>query len=406
VRVELPDGQALTVYTDIDRLEGHMREIAPEDARAIDAYIGAARHLLPLDLLAMPLATPWEMLGLLPKAPSIIKWARVTLEQYARRFQSPLLRRAFPTVQYDFPPLPMIVHLNFIAGCHKRILGWPMGGSLAFARSIAARLGALGGAIHYRAPVEKILVADDRAVGVRLADGAEHRADIVISAADGRATVFDMLGGEYADDRIRAYFDAVPDAAEMSLCISLGVARDMSGDPHALTLFLEQPVTLMGETSDRLNVEIFNFDPALAPAGKTPVKVVFKARYAQWKVLAQDRSRYDEEKQRAAETVIAQLDRRFPGLAQQVEVIDVATPLTIERFTGNWRGQQAWPSPKQPILTMLRGLMHTLPGLENLYLVGQWAEALPGISTVAISGRNAIRAICRRDGRRFVTSVP
>ena len=354
----------------------------------------------------MPLATPWEMLGLLPKAPSIIKWARITLEQYAQRFQNPLLRQAFPTIQYDFPPLPMIVHLNFLAGCHKRILGWPSGGSLAFARSIAARFEALGGAIHYRAPVERILVQDGRAVGVRLADGTEHGADIIISAADGHATVFDMLGGKYADDRIRAYFDAVPDAVEMSLCLSLGVARDMSDDPHALTLFLEQPVTVMGETLDRLNVEIFNFDPALAPAGKTPVKVLFKARYAQWEALAQDRSRYRDEKQWFAETMIAQLDKRFPGLAQQVEVIDVATPLTIERYTGNWRGQQAWPAPRQPILTMLRGLMHTLPGLENVYLVGQWAEALPGLSTVAISGRNAIKAICKRDKRRFVTSAP
>jgi phytoene dehydrogenase-like protein len=179
----------------------------------------------------------------------------------------------------------------------------------------------------------------------------------------------------------------------------------MADEPHALTLFLEQPVTVMGQPHDRLDVEVFNFDPALAPAGKTSVKVLFKASYAYWQALAVDRARYDEEKQRVAETVIGQLDGRFPGLAQQVEVVDVATPLTIERFTGNWRGLQAWTPPGQTISTAMKGFTHTLPGLENFYMAGQWAEAMIGVSTAAISARNLVERLCRRDGKRFETQL-
>ena len=43
----------------------------------------------------------------------------------------------------------------------------------------------MGGRLHYKAQVEKILVEDDCAVGVRLYDDTEVRADYVISAADG-----------------------------------------------------------------------------------------------------------------------------------------------------------------------------------------------------------------------------
>ena len=406
VRVEVPDGQALTVYTDIDRLEARLKALAPEDAATTDEYIRAARRFVGFDLLAMPLARPWEMVRVLPRLPGLVKWGRITLEQFAGRFRNPLLRKTFPTIQYDLPGVPVVIHLNFLAGCHSRTLGWPEGGSLAFARSIAARYQALGGEIHYKSRVEKILVEDDKAVGVRLADGTEHRADVVVSAADGHATIFDMLDGRYVDDCIRAYYDAVPDAVEMSLCVSLGVDRDMAGEPHALTLFLEQPVTVVGESLDRLDVEIFNFDPALAPAGKTPVKVLFKASYAYWQALAADRARYDEEKQRIAETVITQLDNRFPGLAQQVEVVDVATPLTIERFTGNWRGMQAWSPPGQAMSAMIKGFTRTLPGLEDFYMAGQWGEAMIGISTAAISARGLVERLCRRDGKRFETQVP
>ena len=59
----------------------------------------------------------------------------------------------------------------------------------------------MGGQVTYNATVEKILVEDDRAVGVRLHDGSEHRAGAVIWAADGRSTLFGMLDGRYLERR-------------------------------------------------------------------------------------------------------------------------------------------------------------------------------------------------------------
>ena len=76
-------------------------------------------------------------------------------------------------------------------------------------------------------PVEKILVEDDKAVGVRLADGTEHRSDVAISAADGHATIFDMLEGKYINDKIRGYYDDLPIFPPM-IQVSLGVARSFA----------------------------------------------------------------------------------------------------------------------------------------------------------------------------------
>ena len=401
VQVELADGQQFVAHTDLDRLEAHLKELAPEDSRLVDEYIHAARRFLSIDLLGLPMASPWQLLKALPQMPLLPKWGKVTLEQFAERFQNPLMRQAFPTLQYDFPGIPMLIHLSFLAGCHNRILGWPSGGSLAFARTIAARCESLGGEIHYRSPVEKILVENDRAVGVRLRDGTEHRSDVVVSASDGYTTIYGMLDGRYADARIRAYYDAAPDGNEMNLCVALGVARNMQEEPHALTLFLEQPVVLLGRPHGRLSVEVYNWDPYLAPPGKTPIKVLLKTTYSQWKALSANRARYEEEKARVAETVIDVLDSRFSGLRQQIEVVDVSTPLTIERYTGNYHGLQAWGVPGGGMGAMLKGFTRTLPGLTNFHMAGQWAEAMIGISTAAISGRNAVRRICKQDVRRF-----
>lgn len=101
VQVEA-DGQALTIYSDIDRLEQHMKAISPEDSEAIDEYVAAARAFTRIDLLAFPILSTWDIARkFLPVFPLMGKYGGITLEQFAEKFKNPFLRKAFPTVQYD-----------------------------------------------------------------------------------------------------------------------------------------------------------------------------------------------------------------------------------------------------------------------------------------------------------------
>ena len=98
------------------------------------------------------------------------------------------------------------------------------------------------------------------------------------------------------------------------------------------------------------------------------------------------------------------LDRRFPGLAAQVEMCDVATPMTWERYTGNWQGSfEGWLINTR---TFGMRMSKTLLGLSNFYMAGQWVEPGGGVPTAAMSGRNVIQIICSRDKRPFVTKIP
>jgi len=144
-----------------------------------------------------------------------------------------------------------------------------MGGGLEIAQAIEQRYRNLGGEIHYKSPVAKILVENDRAVGVRLADGTEYRSDTVISAADGRTTIFDMLDGKCINDKIQGYYDNLPTMPPL-IYIGLGVAR-LFDEPYSafgINYPLDEPVTIAGQELTRLLVHIYNFDPSLAPAGK------------------------------------------------------------------------------------------------------------------------------------------
>jgi len=403
--VQVEEGaHVFTVYTDIDKLETHMKALSPADAKVIEELTNAARHFTGLELFSLPIAGIGEFIRALTFAPALMKWARISLRDYAARFNDPFLQKAFPTVLYDFEGVPMLFLLNFLAWMHKRDLGWPVGGSLEFSKAIAARYQEFGGTIHYKSRVAKILVEDDKAVGVVLADGTEHQADIVISNADGRNTIFEMLEGKYTNERIRTFYSKPVERQDMTVHVSFGVNRDISDEPHALVLFLEKPVTVMDAEVDRLDVELSSHDRSMALPRKGVIKVVLNSSYAYWKRLYPTYEAYEAEKERVAGTLADQLEMRFPGFKEQIEVVDVATPMTFERYTETWQGFQAW-MPGQgfsAVLNILRGKgwCRTLPGLKNFYMVGQWAGDI-GLTNAAISGRNVMQRICKSDGKRF-----
>jgi phytoene dehydrogenase-like protein len=212
-----------------------------------------------------------------------------------------------------------------------------------------------------------------------------------------------MLGGRYTSRAIRSYYNAPEDRIEMGIHVSLGLARALPAEPHAIVLPLDEPVMIADEMRHRLYVEPFAFDPSLAPPGKSVLKIVMATSFAYWHELQRTPERYHAEKQHIADTVIGLLEQRLPGLREQVEVIDVATPMTTLRFTGNGHGYRA------PITGMVRALFtgrrlsQTLPGLDNFYMVGQWA-GIPGVPIVAAMGRDVVRAICGHDRRTFRTA--
>jgi phytoene dehydrogenase-like protein len=127
--------------------------------------------------------------------------------------------------------------------------------------------------------------------------------------------------------------------------------------------------------------------------------------YDYWKKLKQDNPKqYVEEKEKIGDQIVALLDAHFPGTAKKVEMRDVATPLTWERYSGNWQGSyEGWLIT---IKTFMMRMNKELPGLKNFYMSGQWVEPGGGVPAVAMSARNTMQIICKREGRKFTTTKP
>ncbi len=410
LRIEGSGGKAFILYSDIDRFERHLKELAPQDTAVIEELTTAARTCAKYDLpvdKAPELYRTIDGIGFLIRSFGFIrlmsKWKKVTVEEFAQRFSDPFLREALTRIA-DLPGFPMAGLIMILAWLQRKSAGYPIGGSLEFSRAIERRYRELGGEIQYHSPVRKIIVEQDTAVGVRLADGTEHRGDIIISAADGHATIFDMLGGKYTNSKVRGFYDTLPTFPPI-VQVALGVNRTFEGMPSSIVYLLDKPINIAGQERKYFGVLIGNFDPTLAPAGKTVLKTIFMSDYGYWKKLQQDPLQYAVEKDRIAEQFIALLDERWPGLAAQVEMRDVATPMTWERYTGNWKGSMEGWMVTEKTLPPFR-MSRTLPGLRNFYMAGQWVEPGGGVPPAAMSGRNLMQIICKRNRKKFTATIP
>jgi phytoene desaturase len=416
----------IEITADLDRLVRDVRALSPADAPTIEEIVAAARDLASVDMINEPA----ELMGPLDNVKWMWRYRRVmryavrynlSVAEYCQRIQHPDLRWAL--TNFFLPEMPMLFLFMLLGQLGSGQLASVDRGSLEFAVAIARRYLALGGKITYGARVEEILVEGpdagswkleagkrsregaarhsgagrSRAVGVRLADGTEHRADVVVSAADGYSTIFEMLGGRFVDDAVRKRYEEWP-LFRPIIMVSFGVARMFEGQPPLSMISLVRPISHGAKAIDSMTFRIFQ-GPPMAPPGKTVVQATVETDFDAWWALKDDKAAYEAEKARVAAELLDRLEAHLPGISAAVEMTDVATPWTFWRITRNRRGAyEGWLMTKEMMTTRLP---KTLPGLDGFYMAGQWVEPGGGVPAVLPSGRQVVQLICHRDGVPF-----
>jgi phytoene dehydrogenase-like protein len=408
-RVEDSNGRTVVFYTDVDRLEKHLLEFSPQDEKPIKMFTSGIRKIIPFDSPSKH-DSPLVRLKKQIRNASIFvlngkfmkEWMQLTSQEFAKQFKDPLLGEAF--MQMWIPEFSMLFMLFTFAYLHNRNAGYPIGGSKPLAMALESKYKELGGIIHYKKRVKTILRDGGKAVGIRLDDQTEYLADRIISAADGHSTLFNMLDGKYGDEKSREPYEKWKVFPSL-IYISLGINRrfdDMPKTVSGMTFRLKEPVMVGDTLREWLSVHIFNQDSTLAPEGKTVLNVMLKSDHSYWKSLSEDRKAYEKKKEEVARTIIELLEQRFPGITPLVEVSDVATPLTFERYTGNWKGCfEGWLITPENSHTLMNPMSQTLPDLDKFYMCGQWVEPGGGLPTALMSAKRLMKKICKEDGVKF-----
>ncbi len=405
MQIETTSGKTVTLYCDIEKLERHLKEIAPEDSKPITDLVKTVRRFSRFDMSGDKAPELYSTLDkmkmffkMTPYLGDLQKWGKLSIKDFAARFQNPALKEAWLKVlPPDFPTLILIYILGWTSAGNS---GYIIGGSMALSLAMEKRYSELGGKINYKSGVETILTENGKATGIKTANGSEYKADYVISAADGHSTIYDMLGGKYTDSTIDSYYK-MP-LYQPLVYIGLGVNRtfkEIAPLISGMIIPLDKPLIIANQPNTCLGVRIFNYDASFAPPGKTVMVVMLESEFSYWADLHQNPEAYNAEKERIVTAVVIALNKRFPGLAKQVEMWDVSTPVTFYRFTGNWQGSYEGflLTPQNMTLQMKK----TLPGLDNFYMAGHWVQPGGGLPAALMSGCHVVQILCRRDRKKY-----
>ncbi|MEK6480620.1 FAD-dependent oxidoreductase [Catalinimonas sp. 4WD22] len=408
--LENVEGEDVILYCNPNQLKAHWLEIAPEEDDFIHNFTKTIQVLID-DQTLQPSHNLFHNIftsvrhGLkgLYVYREIMKWFRYSCGDIALKLKNPYLKALFLSLGKD---MPVIAILYTLAWMNNKEAGYPLGGSAPFINKILNKFLSTGGSIHYNAAVKEIIVHNDCAGGVVLEDGHRLYADYIISAADGYTTIYHMLQGKYKDEKIDHYYLSLP-LFRPILFASFGINysfQDLEGAAMGRSFILKKPLKAGNVSHDRLNIQVYNFDPTLAPEGKSLITSMIETDYHYWKVLADNNEKYKKEKIRTLMEVMERLTSRFPQIVGKFEMMDLATPITYEKYTGVYKGSyEGWKLTKE---TFLEKMEKKLPGLENFYMAGQWVEPGGGLPPSALSGKSVIQMICKKERLKFISAFP
>jgi all-trans-retinol 13,14-reductase len=331
------------------------------------------------------------------------------------RIKSPQLKAFISSLwgYYGLPPSQLASYYYALPtiGYLKDGGFYPLGRSQKISDAFVKFIEDKGGRVNLRAEVEKILVEDGSACGVRTNDGTEYRSRVVVSNASAYDTFLKMI------DEKEMLRDYVAKFEEYSVSLSsfqvfLGLKKDLVGE-----LGIEDSEIFYSEGYDDdayykalLEADVENSGYGLmlydnvyqgySPEGKNTVNILVLQGYSHWERYENDyregnKKDYRAEKERMADILIKKVEETvLPGLTEAIEIKEIGTPLTNVRYTRNYRGAvYGWDQTMNN--TGPNRVPHSTP-VENLFLAGAWTRPGHGYGAVIPSGLECFAEIMKK----------
>lgn len=330
------------------------------------------------------------------------------------RIKNPKLKTIISTLwgYYGLPPsklasiyyaLPTISYLQ--EGGY-----YPIGRSQKISDAMVRFIEERGGKVKLRTRVEKILVKDHSAYGVKTVDGIEYTGKVVVSNANTYDTFHTMMKEEeYLKDYLARMNKFTVSLS--SFQVFLGLKKDLVGEVGIpdTGIFYETGYDIEAGFKAALNAETEgagyglmlydNIYKDYSPKGKNTITIITLQSYDHWKKYEADylkgnKADYRAEKERMADILISKVEKTLlPGLSKAIEVKEIGTPLTNVRYTSNYRGAiYGWDQTLDN--SNPRRLPHTTP-IKNLYLSGAWTSPGGGYGGVLWSGLECFSKIMK-----------
>ncbi|HNP62693.1 MAG TPA: NAD(P)/FAD-dependent oxidoreductase [Woeseiaceae bacterium] len=335
-------------------------------------------------------------------------------DEVTERFEHPLLRGAISldavlgTHLGPRSPNTIMTYLYRQSGDHGRS-GIPAGGMGSVSNELAHVARSEGATIRTGIAVKRIIVENGRVTGVETETGDRFDSFTVISNADPKRTIMDLVGVKHVETGFTRRIQnlrAKGNAAKLHLALDgLPDFEGLSRKDHAGRLLIAPDENYVerafnpakyGESSPAPVIEL-TFpslrDETMAPTGKHVMSAV--VQYAPYDLKG---GWTDEAKAGFEQVVVDTIARYAPDIASRITASELLTPVDIERefhiSGGHWHHAELTLDQFMFVRPVSSSAQYSMP-VEGLYLCGAGTHPGGGISGAA--GRNAARTILGRE---------
>lgn len=249
---------------------------------------------------------------------------------------------------------------------------YPQGGSQRLADALADSIRDNGGEVLLRTTASRILVEGGRVTGVQTADGRRITAPAVVSNADVRRTMLELVGTEHLPDDVATRCRALRPSTSASM---VTLALDTVPDLPAMSFLMEERMAIALPSVH---------DASLAPTGCASVSLIKLAPADDgWDRAA---PHYRARKAREGDAMVAAAGRLIPDLERHILQRQDASPATFTRYAHTTGGAIYGVDPTQ-------GPLPCKTPVHGLCLAGGGVFPGPGVEACVISGRLAAEAL-------------
>jgi all-trans-retinol 13,14-reductase len=406
--------------TGVERFRLQMKSYFPQDSAAIDGYLAAVQAVQKrVDPYFMEKAIPGPiafLIGRFLRAP-FLRWSDQTTASVLRALTQNEELIGVLTSQwgdYGLPPEQSSFGMHAIVANHYFEGGsYPVGGASRIAEAIAPVIERGGGKIVVNAEVAEILLRQNRAIGVRMADGREILAGTIISDTGAHSTFNDLLR-ERPDliKKVSANLSRIPPSTA-HLCLYVGVKQSAAKLGISGTNLWIHPTPDHDANVKRSKADVnapfaslyISFPSAKDPdferrhPDRCTVEVVTLVPYSWFERWQETRLKRRAEEYQALKLELAtrlqrELERHVPLLSGKIDYAELSTPLSTRHFMNHRRGE-VYGLSATPERFRLRCLTPRTP-IRSLYLTGQDVVTL-GVAGALLGGVVTASALLRRN---------
>ena len=404
VKVYTPDvfhavewnGQIINLYRNIEKTAEYLTAISPNDAKRLRQLVNDVKALTALqmqvlDIKGLKTQNPkrmklWDMIKLLPVFPKLLRLNILSCKEYAEKFEHQGIQDLFRVLWEDYSAVCLIATLSSLDYGDG---GYPEGGSLAMVDGMVKTFKDLGGELLLKTKVKKVNIENGAVTGVDL-ENKTLAADAVIVTQETIAAVEQLFDAPLNDVWLNDLRKNIK--SEVCTFVGVGIRAKISQTPIPVWK-LDEPIVYADKTVTEMFFNNYAVFEGYAPEGCTTLtSILLGDTYNFWK-KAKEEGRYEEEKSKLADQIRRVICQKFPQAEGKIEVIDIATPLTYERYTGAYHG--SWMS-----ITGAKDKMKTYPGysksVKGLYFAGHRLMPPGGLPVALSTGRTAAQMVCRQ----------